>query len=81
MSTSRSIKRKKLKAKKKAAKKAAKQKIKNVNDAVSQMPTVCTYCGEPFDKTVPENLDTWHISMFSGSKIILLTCPECLKSK
>ena len=78
MSTSRAIKRKKLKAQRKAAKKAAKQKINNVSDAVSRLPTVCSFCGAPFDKTIPQNLDTWHISLSAGSKIILLTCPECV---
>lgn len=78
MSLGRSIRRKKAKAEKKAAKKQAKATMKHAQEVIDGMPTECSTCYADFDRAVPENLDTWHISVSHGS--VSLTCPKCAES-
>ena len=76
MSTGRSIRRKKEKALKKKAKKAAKSKMAQAQEAIRSLPPRCSYCSAVFDRTIPENLDTWHVAVTETA--IRLTCPKCL---
>ncbi len=78
MSLGRSIRRKKARAEKKAAKKRAKSRLNQAQKVIQKMPTECSICLADFDRTNPENLDTWHIAVTANS--VLLTCPKCVES-
>ena len=63
-------------AARKAMSKSEREASDFVNSAIENTPMSCTRCGESFDRTSQESLDTWTIHAYSEGNIELI-CPNC----
>jgi hypothetical protein len=58
-------------------KKGLNKQIKHQVSLFKMLPTSCSTCAVPFDKSSKEHHLSWEVKVYEKEGVVFLKCPEC----
>ena len=58
-------------------KKGLNKQIKRQVSLFKLLPTSCSICAVPFDKSSKEHHLSWEVKVYEKEEVVFLKCPEC----